>query len=639
MSDTSGAARIVSNKFDTAQGYANDAWLSAISFLSRLGGVAQLRYPDVHLPELPSRPEYPGVAAVPDLGSVTLEAVTAPAVPELSALALDGIDIPRFTVTPPDILLPEAPELVLPELPGAPPNLPEIELPPDPVIVLPAAPVFAELAIPELPGPMTPAFEGERPPMPDFIAPGNLFVLPPAAAYDSPLRTALAERLEAEVRGGGAGFGPELEDGLWQRARGRMEDELSARLADIADDFAARGASGLSGPMAVMLRAAARDAAETLAGHNLDILTRQAELASVNGRAAVDHALALEAQGIELFNQSAARAFEGARELARFGYEALSAEVAVHNAQLARYQADAAVFEARIRAALADLEASKVRIEGARLAGEAQKRAADLYLAELSGVTALVGLFKARMEGAAAKSALGRDRLAAYESQVAGYVAAVNANTARFNAHAAALGGQEAKARIYAEQVRAFGSQVEAAKVAAETALAVSGRENAVRLDAYKADVARFEAELRQSQTRADIVLKEKELALGVYDAGLKAGQAEAELRSRDHGAQVDAYLKSAEVSIKQADMLLQNSLGELRLEAEKIRSGAQVSAQMAASALNSVNASAQIGYSESLGTRTSTATTESTQRSVSESTTKSSGSRESFNHNYNYRV
>ncbi|MYL84858.1 hypothetical protein GTA51_17230 [Desulfovibrio aerotolerans] len=639
MSDSSGAASIVRNKFDTAQNYANDAWHSATSFLARMGGVARMVYPNVALPDLPARPEYPGVTAPPDLGSVTLESVAAPAVPQLAGLVLDGIDIPRFTLTPPDIVLPEAPEMVLPEAPGKAPNLPEVELPPDPAIVLPAPPVFAELVIPELPGIITPRFEGERPPMPELLAPGNLFVAPPAATYDSPLRAALAERLEAEVRNGGAGFGPELEEGLWQRSRQRLEDELATKLANIADDFAARGASGLSGPMAVMLRAAAKDAAEAMAGHNLELLARQTELASVSGRAAVDQALALEAQGIELFNQSAARAFEGARELARFGYEALHAEVAVHNAQIARYQADAAVFEARIRATLAELEAFKARIEGAKLAGEAQKRAADLYLAELSGVTALVGLYKARMEGAAAKSALGRDRLAAYEAQVAGYVAAVNANTARFNAHAAALAGQEVKARLYAEQVRAFGAEVDAAKVAAETRLAVSARDNEVRLDAYKADVTRFEAELRQGQARAEILLKDKELALGVYDSGLKAGQAEAELRSRDHAAQVDAFLKSAEVSIKQADMLLQNSLGELRLEAEKIRSGAQVSAQMAASALNAVNATAQIGYSESVGERTSTSTTESTQRSVSESTSKSNGSRESFNHNYNYRV
>lgn len=639
MSDSTGAAGIVRNKFDTAQNYANEAWYSAIAFLDRLGGVARLTYPSVDLPEVPDAPEYGGVPDAPALAAVELDRVAAPALPELAVAALDGFEVPAFTVTPPEIVLPEEPDLVWPDGPGAAPNLAEVETPPDPAIVLPAPPVFDPVAIPPLPGPITPTFEGERPPLPELVAPGNLFVLPRVGEYGSSLRQALAERLEGEVRGGGAGHGAQLEEALWGRARKRLEDELGARLRELADGFAARGTAALSGPLADALRQAYADHADKVAAGNLDILVKEADLAAASGQAAVTSALALEAQGIELFNQTAGRAFDGAKALAQYGYEALAAEVAVHNAQLARYQADAAVFEARIRAALSDLEAYKVRLEGARLSGEAQKRAADLYLAQLSGASTLVALYKARMEGAAAKAALGRDRVGAYEAQVQAYVASVNANTARYNAQAAAMAGQEAKARVYAEQVRAYGERVAAAKAAAETRLAVSTEENRVRLDAHKADVSRFEAELAQARAAAETLLKGRELTLRAYEAGLAARRDQADLRSKDHAAQVDAYLKSAEVSIKEADMLLQNSLGELRLEAEKIRSGAQVSAQMAASALSSVNASAQIGYSESIGQRTNTSTTESTQRSVSESTAKSSGFRESYNHNYNYKV
>jgi hypothetical protein len=639
MSDSTGAAGIVRNKFDTAQNYADDAWHSAIAFLDQLGGVARLAYPSVDLPDLPNAPEYPGVPDVPDLDTVSLDSVTAPGAPTLAAAVLDGIEIPTFNIAPPEITLPGDPDLVWPDAPGAAPNVPDIETPADPAIVLPEPPVFDPVAIPELPGPITPTFEGERPPMPELVAPGNLFVLPGEAAYDSPLHGVLTQKLADTLATGGAGQGEELEAKLWDRARKRAEDELAKRLTELSDNFAARGAGALSGPMVDLLRQAYADHADALAAVNLDILAKQADLAVAADRSTVEQALALEAQNIELFNQRAARAFDGAKALAQYGYEALNAEVAIHNAQLARYQADAAVFEARIRAALSDLEAYKVRLEGARLTGEAQKRAADLYLAELSGVSALVGLYKARMEGATAKSALSRDRLSAYEGQVQAYVAAVNANTARYNAHASAMAGQEAKARIYAEQVRAFAERVNAAKTAADTQLAVSAEENRVKLDAYKADVSRFEAELRQAQARSDALTKDKELALRGYEAALSARNADAELRSKDHAGQVDAYLKAAEVSIKEADMLLQNSLGELRLEAEKIRSGAQVSAQMAASALSSVNASAQIGYSESIGQCTNTSTTDSTQRSVSETTSKSNGFRESYNHNYNYKV
>lgn len=639
MSDSTGAAGIVRNKFDTALGYANDAWTSALGFLDSLGGVARLVYPETELPELPDSPTYPAAPTAPALGTVTLTEPESPAVPDLSKLRLDGIETPRFTVAPPDIVLPEAPEWSLPDEPGPAPGLPELELPAEPALALPDPPVFDPISIPDLPGSITPTFEGERPPMPALTAPGNLYVTPAEPAYASSLREVLTDRLTTDLTRGGAGHGQELETELWARSRRRLEDALDARLTEIAAGFASRGASALSGPMAALLREVQRDHVTALADHDLDLTAKQADLAVASDRAAMDQALALESQGIELFNAAANRTFESAKTLAQFGYEALNAEVAVHNAQLARYQTDAAVFEARIRACLSELEAYKTRMEGARLTGEAQKRVADLYLAQLSGVASLVALYKTRMEGAAAKSALNRDRIAAYESQVQAYVAGVNANTAKFNAHAAAIAGQEAKARVYTEQVKAHAQQVSAAKTEAELALAVAGEENRVKLEAYKADVTRFEAALGQARLRVESLLKGKELDLRAYEAALSARENDASLVSKDHAAQVDAYLKAAEVSIKEADMLLSNSLGELRLEAEKIRSGAQVSAQMAASALSSVSASAQIGYSESIGQRTNTSTSETTQRSVHTSSSNSSGYRESYNHNYNYRL
>ena len=219
MSDSTGAAGIVRNKFDTAQNYASDAWYTALTFLERLGGVAKLTYPSVDLPELPQTPEYPGVPDAPGLAAIAVEDVAAPEAPEFFMSRLDGFSVPDFAVVPPEVILPEEPDLAWPEAPSGAPALAEIETPADPAVVLPDPPVFDPVAIPELPGPITPTFEGERPPMPELLAPGNLFVMPREAAYDSSLRRTLAARLEGEVRTGGAGYGPELEARLWERAK------------------------------------------------------------------------------------------------------------------------------------------------------------------------------------------------------------------------------------------------------------------------------------------------------------------------------------------------------------------------------------------------------------------------------------
>ncbi len=632
-----GAANLVDNRFQTAQNYASDAWRTAEEFLDRLGRLGRLNYPHARIGTEPAAPDFPDIPAPPDFPGISVRPVEAPLAPGLDDIVFEEIPIPEFTVLPPDVFLPEAPELQWPEAPDGPPTPGEIVLPPEPDLRLPDPPVFDPVDIPSMPGPITPNFEGERPPLPHLEVPGNLFVHQ-EAAYASPLRETLTRKVLDELQDGGTGLAPETEEALWERGRARLTREYEALAREIEDRFAAAGCVAPGGPMLALLRQIRADQAEKLADLCRDIGVKQAEMARDQGRFAVDTAVALEAQNIELFNAVAARAFERASAVARFGYEALDAEVNIHNARLAHYQADAAVFESRIRASLAGLEQYKTRMEGARITADIQSQAVQAYKIQLEGATALVSTYKARMQGVSARAEVERQRIMAYESAVAAYVAGINARTARINAHSALLAGEKAKAEIYGEQVAAWSARVAALKDQGEARLQAAVETAKARTEKYRADVAGYEARVRSAVAEAEVLLRGGEGTMRAYEALVRARGVETDSKARQYASQVDLYMKTAEVSLKEADMLLQSSLGEMRLEVEKIRSGAQVSAQMAASALSSVNASAQIGYSESKGERQNTSVTESTQRSTSETSSRSTGYRESISHNYNYR-
>ncbi|MDQ7831399.1 MAG: hypothetical protein RDU30_06690 [Desulfovibrionaceae bacterium] len=632
-----GAANLVDNRFQTAQNYASDAWRTAEEFLDRLGRLGRLNYPHARIGTEPTPPDFPDIPAPPDFPGISVHPVEAPLAPGLDDIVFEEIPIPEFTVLPPDVFLPEAPEPEWPEAPDGPPVPGEIVLPPEPDLRLPDPPVFDPVDIPSMPGPITPNFEGERPPLPHLEIPGNLFVHQ-EAAYASPLREALTRKVLDALQDGGTGLAPEAEQALWERGRARLTREYEALAREIEDRFAAAGCAAPGGPMLALLRQIRADQAEKLADLCRDIGVKQAEMARDQGRFAVDTAVALEAQNIELFNAVAARAFERASAVARFGYEALDAEVNIHNARLAHYQADAAVFESRIRASLAGLEQYKTRMEGAKITADIQSQAVQAYKIQLEGATALVEAYKARMQGVSARAEVERQRIMAYESAVAAYVAGINAQTARINAHAARLAGEKAKAEIYGEQVAAWSARVAALKDQGEARLQAAVEIAKARTEKYRADVAGYEARVRSAVAEAEVLLRGGEGTMRAYEALVRARGVETDSKARQYASQVDLYMKTAEVSLKEADMLLQSSLGEMRLEVEKIRSGAQVSAQMAASALSSVNASAQIGYSESKGERQNTSVTESTQRSTSETSSRSTGYRESISHNYNYR-
>lgn len=99
----------------------------------------------------------------------------------------------------------------------------------------------------------------------------------------------------------------------------------------------------------------------------------------------------------------------------------------------------------------------------------------------------------------------------------------------------------------------------------------------------------------------------EQQARIDVYDAQIKGYSAEVQ------GAitTVDATLKSYAVmlehdrntitmKISEADRNLKSAIAEYELIQESIKAGAQVSAQMAASALSSINTAAQLGFSGS---------------------------------------
>ena len=94
-----------------------------------------------------------------------------------------------------------------------------------------------------------------------------------------------------------------------------------------------------------------------------------------------------------------------------------------------------------------------------------------------------------------------------------------------------------------------------------------------------------------------------------VYGFKMAGYEAEASIAVETLKAQIEAYKgqltqsnNETQLTLKEAELTLQSYLGALALQVEAAKGTANVSAQLAASALNSVNASASLGASISVG-------------------------------------
>lgn len=157
----------------------------------------------------------------------------------------------------------------------------------------------------------------------------------------------------------------------------------------------------------------------------------------------------------------------------------------------------------------------------------------------------------------------------------------------------------------YNAKVAAYVARVEACKAKADVAVARANAQVAqgtqvvavftAELDRYKADLA---SELGIIETIAKVYNykmngyeTEAKVAIGILDVQLR--EYEGRLKQADNQTQL---------ALKEAELILQGYLGALALQQEAAKGGAQVAAQVAASALSSVNASAAIGFSMGRG-------------------------------------
>lgn len=111
------------------------------------------------------------------------------------------------------------------------------------------------------------------------------------------------------------------------------------------------------------------------------------------------------------------------------------------------------------------------------------------------------------------------------------------------------------------------------------------------KVEAYKAKISTL-------VTRAEAIVKVYTAQVEAYKARAETLSIEDQLKIREYEARSNVILARKEVMIKEAEMRIREAANLLQLRVEAAKSGSTVAAQIVASALNSVNASTNYGYS-----------------------------------------
>lgn len=605
-------AAVVSDSFSQARTYAASAMGQLAAFTSALN-TAIAAPPSVTFSLMPTG---------------TLDAVTIPDAPSIapppawetgttpSALTLSAPDltIDDFTDVAPVITIPATPTIDVGTAPevsyGVAPVVPDIAtitVPDAPVLTMPDVPVYLALNTPTFAGiDLHSDYLANLQGMPltlDLVAP-TPYSYTPSPKYTSALLTALESTLLTRLSGG-TGLAPAVEQALWDRARSR---ELSTARADEAEIDRLHEAAGFTLPTGALFaarRRAAQATSDKVSGLSRDVAIKQAELEQENLKQTIASGIDLEGKMIDMSLQLERLAFESAAKVAENAVQIYNAQLDEFKVLYEGYRTYAATYDTLIKGEMAKVDAFRGQIAGEQAKADANRTLVEQYKAGIDASLALVKVYEAQVGGARARMEMESTRISAVGEQIKAFVATINGETAKVEAYKVgvqaktlqldafktAVEGQVAVVQTYEAKARAFAAKAGAQGERARAQLAYyTGR-----VQAYSAEWDGYRAQQGAQASMFQAYASSAGAQSEAFKAAADAAVAKSHAQTAQFEAQTQSYIATQTYTINaqkmNADVLLTNR--QIMLDAAK--TGAQVYAQLAASAYGMIHASAAV--------------------------------------------
>lgn len=608
---TLGAKSAVESRFGLSTTLSAEAWENANDLLALMGTssftvdtaaldtTSGLDAPNLGDAPNVTRPDAyeSGIAAIsfPDLTALREQL-------GLTTIELNSIDLPPLQAIAPSITLPDAPTDAIPDVPDGAPSVSDPDMPVAPSFTLPDAPTLNDLVIPAAPELSVASFEGTMPTM-DLTPPEPMFVYN-EATYESNVADAVRTKLYHDLVNGGTGLAEDVEAAIWSNYQAREAVKFEAQRTEVANRWAGSNFEFPPGALDDALTELEQNISREMNLASRDIAIKQAELAQQNTQFAITSGLVHEQQLMGYANQIAQRAFDKAKAAVEMAVTIYQAKVTAYTAQLEGYKTQAQVYEAKIRAELAKVELYRGQLEGIKVAADIQAQRVAIYSARIQALHTLIALYTAQLEGSKFKIDVDRVRLQAFAEQINAAKARIEGVTAKYNLYQARLAGETTKVDIYGKQVAAHKTEVEAKRIEADIDLAqvqAAIQANSEKVEILKAAIQKYSAEINaqteEERTRATAYGAQTEM----YKVDVGAKDAHVAQLVERYKAQVGEWQAEIDAAVKEAEVNLRTQTAMKEIQTRSIEAAANISAQMVASALSSVSASAQMGYSESL--------------------------------------
>lgn len=610
---------IVLSDFVDYNAIANGQVDAAHNFSVTLANAAAAIVPPVITPEFPVGPSAPAqiTTTPPELQQIVW---TSPAIPASFTGSVDVSDIlpEPFDENPPVLSFPAAPA-AFSELAPTNPGVDFTYVDPGLNVELPAAPELLSLNVVTFDGLNLPTIDPDAIPTLTLVAP-SIREYVPGAQYTSQLLTSVTSFLQDIVTNGGTGLNPNVETAIWDRGREREAIARNNALKDL-DKMEELGFMLPPGVYTDMRTKIVTESEAQERGLSREIMIKQAELAYQAGKDYLAQAVVLEAKNMDIANAVEDRLFAATKYATEAGISIYNAQVQAYAAYLEAYKTKVQIYVAQVQAQLGLVEVYKAEIQAELAKAQINQTLVDQYKASIDAALSAVEIYKAQIQGIQVKAEIEKTKIEAFGEEVRAYGAKVNAYTAGVEGYRASLEAEDTKQKVYQSSVEAFSARVGAFAKEVDARVAIY-RGN---LDAWLGQWEGYKAQIAGEASKAQAISSVNQSLSAEYQAEVTAVTSFNEVLTKQWQAVLDQNQQVARIGIDaaKANAELYVTTRSLAVDAAKV--GAQVSAQIAASALNAFNWSTSFNNSRAWS------------GSESEANDFSSSVSDSTSHNYSY--
>jgi hypothetical protein len=543
---------------------------------------------------LPDAPDLPIPIDVPTLTPVDLTLPTEPAAAPLfqDISTVEPGAAPVLTASAPTVNLPSAPaqlaefaetvpliktDYTFPEVPAA---------LVDPLI---AEPTLGNYVVPTAPTVALPSFDAVAPvdtttPPTDFAAQFNaayrdsapLFVSAVEGQMDAwmsrhfPQHHTQLAAIEAKLTAylqGGSGLSPAVEDQIYARSAAKQAAEARRAESAAFEAAAARGFTMPTGAALASIRASRQAAADNNAASAREIVVMQAEMEQKNLQFALTTSIGLRNAALSAMLNYHGNLVALNGQALQYASTALSAIIQVYNltleqfrVKLAAYQAEVAVFEARLKAALSLLDLYRAEIDALQAMVQVDQARVAVYRGRIDALEALANVYRSRVQTVVEQASLEKLKVDLFKTKTEAYMATVQGKRAEYDAYAAAINGEEAKVRIFGSQVQAFNAQVTGYKAQIESQVEVVRAQaltNESRGANYRAVLAGYQTIAQTRGEVARVKLENQRQEINAFEVAQRAQITYAQIANDNYRTRADILIRNA---VLEVDTLIKNA-------------------------------------------------------------------------------